>query len=161
MKKKNCTCLLLKTKDKRKFLTYKKNLPLLAEFANTFGAEISLIRLKNEEKIDVFELENLAPAICNANYVVNPNYETLENILPKKRRQIKSITNNSQLIKEFIYEKLKKGYVVSLKQLREKFKNQRIANATLCNHLTTSRRKLEKEGYSIIKLRVGEYCLED
>jgi len=161
MKKKNCTCLLLKTKDKRKFLTYKKNLPLLAEFANTFGAEISLIRLKNEEKIDVFELENLAPAICNANYVVNPNYETLENILPKKRHQVKSITNNSQLIKEFIYEKLKKGYVVSLKQLRKKFKKHRLANATLCNCFTTSRKKLEKEGYSIIKLRVGEYCLED
>jgi hypothetical protein len=150
---------LLKTKDKRKFLTYKKNLPLLIEFARAFEAEISLIRLKNEEKIDVFELENLAPAICNANYIVEPNYEILEKILPQNKKP--KTNNNHHTIQKFIINRLKKGHTVSLEQLRKKFKNQRIANTTLCNHFSTSRKNLEKEGYSIVKLKAGEYCLED
>lgn len=51
-------CLLIETKDKRKFFTHEKNFIQLIEFSKAFNAEISIVKL---EEGSVLELEELAP----------------------------------------------------------------------------------------------------
>ena len=58
-------CLLIQTKDKRKFFTHEKNFVQLIEFSKTFGAEISMVKL---EEGPILELKELAPAICDPSY---------------------------------------------------------------------------------------------
>ena len=58
-------CLLLETKDKRKFFTHEKNFLQLIEFSRTFNAEISVVKMEQTELLD---LKDLAPAICDAHY---------------------------------------------------------------------------------------------
>jgi len=62
---KSGSCVMIKCKDKRKFFTHKKNLPCLMEFSKIFNAEISVVRVKEAEILD---LPQLAPAICDANF---------------------------------------------------------------------------------------------
>ena len=65
---------MIKTKDNRKFFTHEKYLPQLIEFSKTFGAEISVVKIKNS---DILDLNDLAPAICNANYKNDEDYELI------------------------------------------------------------------------------------
>ena len=60
-------CLLIKTKDNRKFLTHEKNLNSLIEFSKTFGAEIFTVPIAQE--FSILELKDLVAALCNPQYV--------------------------------------------------------------------------------------------
>ena len=68
-KKKNFKCLMLKTRDNRKYFTHEKNYDYLIEFSRTFGAEVSVVEV---EEAEVLDLEELAPAICDC----DPVYKT-------------------------------------------------------------------------------------
>jgi len=152
------TCLLVKTKDKRKFLTHKKNLKMLEEFANTFKAEVYLVRVF--EKPEILELEKLAPAICDSTYNSKPSYEVVTRLLPKRSRS--SILKNAENIKRHIRKKLESGRTISLKELKTKYKESyAVTDACLCNHLSMVRKEFEDQGRSVKKTGAGAYCLED
>ena len=77
-------CLMIKTKDNRKFFTHEKYFPQLIEFSKTFGAEISIVKIQDN---NVLDMDELVPAICNANYKNDENYElvTIKMTTPKKK----------------------------------------------------------------------------
>ncbi len=62
----NGQCLMIKTKDKRKFFTAEENYLPLLEFSKLFKAEMSIVKVRDAEILD---LEQLAPALCDANYI--------------------------------------------------------------------------------------------
>jgi hypothetical protein len=77
---------MIKTKDRRKFFTHEKNYLPLIEFSKVFNAEISIIKAKDAEVLD---LDELAPAICDANYIQPQpeEYDILKVVSKKKRNR--------------------------------------------------------------------------
>ncbi len=71
-------CILLRTKDKRQFFTHSKNCNKIMEFANTFNAEVSIVKAENPEILDLIPL---AAALANQEYSDKKDYEVLERIL--------------------------------------------------------------------------------
>ena len=151
-------CLLIETKDKRKFFTHEKNFIQLIEFSKTFNAEISTVKL--EEGV-ILELEELAPAICDPGYKKpKTQYEVIEarmttdNSLLRSRSEILKIANR---VKKYISDQFKNRNAVSLKQLKNKFKRYKLSDAALCNHIRRMKQELEKEGFQFTKINAGEY----
>jgi len=152
---KTTPCIMLKTKDHRKFFTHKKNMPLLIEFSNTFGAELSVVKV---EKDVILSIEQLAPAICDANYKSQPKYEVVESIIPESKKNRQEILNTAQKIRKHIRKKLlsKKGEI-SLKELKGKFP---VTDACLSNHLKDVTEEMKKSGVNILKIGAGKYQCE-
>ncbi len=150
-------CLLIKAKGGKKFLTHEKNLPSLIEFAKTFKSELFLVQIKDDQK--VLELKGLTAAFCDPTYNSNPQFENIERIFPRSKRDRKNILNEAENIRKFVTDKLLEGNPVSLKQLKEKYKDQKLTDACLCNHLSMARLSLSKEGCSFEKIAAGTYCL--
>ena len=147
--------LLLKIK-KRLFLTHEKNLNSLIEFAKTFSAEIHLVEAESQK---VLELKTLADAICNQDYEcqVKSEFKTLRKIFPKTQRNRDTILSNAKKIRKFVHRRLTSGKPISLKELKEKYKNYKVTDACLCSHLTSVRKYLAEEGYQIRKIGAGTY----
>ena len=148
-------CLLIKTKDNRKFLTYEKHLPSLIEFAKTFNAEI--YKVKSLGKL--MELKSLANAICDPQYDEKPNHTKIEKLYPKSNKTRDSILKDASKISKFIRRRLLSGKSLSLKELKDKYKNCNVTDACLCNHMATIRQTLVREGHSFSKIGAGKYCL--
>lgn len=149
-------CLLIKTKDNRKFLTHKKNLESLIEFSKVFLAEIYLVE-KEEGKI--LELKKLAQSICKQDQEGEVKFRKIERLYPKARRSRKDILKDAQKIQSFIRRKLVDGKTLSLKDLKEKYKDLNVTDACLCNHFANVRKSLKKEGHDFRKIGAGTYCL--
>jgi hypothetical protein len=154
-RKKNYQCLLVRTKDRKNFFTHEKHLPELVEFSKTFGAEISVVQVKEAEVLDLVELGN---AICEGTYrCPHPDYEIIETKLPLQIKKRTSVLKTSQTIRSFIRNKLLGGDVVSLQELTKKFKKYRLTSACLCNHVKYVRASLQAEGHVIEKVGGGKY----
>lgn len=151
------TCLLVKTKDHRRFLTYEKHLLSLVEFAKTFAAEI--YRVEPAEGQKVLELKALTAAICDSGYDGPPKYKKVEKIFPKAKRQRQTILADAEKIRRFIKKRLLSGKPVSLRELKNKYKDHKLTDACLCNHLSVVRRNLSDQGHTFRKLGAGKYCL--
>jgi hypothetical protein len=150
-------CLMIETKDKRKFFTHEKNFGQLIEFSKTFGAPISLVKIKTGP---VLELEELAPAICDANYQKpRINYQLLETKLSTNYRTRPNIIKAASKIKQYIVTKFKTDEVVSLKDLKNKFKRCQLSDTALCNHIRRVKDEMQKKGYTFIKVGGGKYQL--
>lgn len=151
----NNKCLMIKTEDERKFFTEEKNYAQIEDFAKMFKAEISVVETTDCE---VLKLEELAPAICNANYKSKNNeYNILEIKFPESKKKRKQIVNNSKVISEYIEQKLKNNNEVSLKELIKTFKNIDVTSACLCSHFKKTREKLAEKGYCFKKTAGGTY----
>ena len=148
-------CLLITTKDNRKFLTHEKNLQSLIEYAKTFKSEISLVEVDKSTKI--LELKGLTVALCDPNYSGDPEYKQLKSIYPNNKRGRKSILTEAKSIREFIRKKFLSGKAVSLKEIKDKYEKYELTDACLCNHISSARKQLEKEGYSFEKIAAGKY----
>lgn len=148
-------CLLIETKDKRKFFTHEKNFVQLIEFSKTFNAEISTVKL---EEGPILELEELAPAICDPAYKKpKAQYEVIETKLANKSRDRKTILKTAAKVKQYIVEKFRERDSVSLKDLKRKFKRYKLSDTALCNHVRRVKEELEQDGFRFIKLGAGEY----
>jgi len=146
-------CLMIKTKDHKNFFTHEKNLPQLIEFSRTFNAEISTVQISSE--VEVLELEELAPALCEMKSQ-KTDYKILEiKLRPKEDRR--KILYRARKIQKHIHDSLIKGKTVSLKGLINKYKNQKLTTACLCNHFKLTRDKMESEGYLFVKTGGGSY----
>lgn len=154
-------CLMITTKDHRKFFTYEKNFMQLLEFSKLFGAEVSIVNVKEAEVLD---LSQLAPAFCDANYIPEnrPDYSILEIKLPqRKKRKRQDILKMAQAIQGHISKSFLEGEIVSLKNLNNKFAEENLTLACLCNHMAVAKKTLEKMGHRIIKIGGGQYVLKD
>ena len=156
----NIRCLMIKTKDKRNFFTHEKNFPQLIEFSKTFKAEISLVKVEDPT---IMELTQLAPAICDANFAVPSvnKYEILEiksPVAPKKRRD--KILRVASQIKSYITNKFLKGDVVTLKDLRRKYKRYNLSVPCLSNHVARVKKELTERGKHIKRTGMGKYQIQ-
>jgi hypothetical protein len=71
-------CLMIETKDKRKFFTYAKNQKELKEFTKNFNAKMFLVKAEIKQN-NILDLEKLAPAICDKSYNINiSNFEIIK-----------------------------------------------------------------------------------
>lgn len=147
-------CLLIETNDNRKFFTHEKNYGQLIEFSKAFNAQISTVKI---EKGPVLELEELAPAICDPTFTKqNYKYEIIETKNPRRTRG-KTNQEASILITKYIEERFTSNKEVSLEDLKNKFKNYNISDATLRNHFRKTKTELESKGYKFEKVKVGTY----
>ena len=148
-------CLLIETKDKRKFFTHEKNFIQLIEFSKAFNAEISTVKL--EEGV-VLELEELAPAICDPGYKKpKVQYEVIETKMAIDARSRSEILRMAERVKKYISEQFRSRNTVSLKELKKKFKRYKLTDAALCNHVRRMKQELEKEGFKFAKISAGQY----
>lgn len=143
---------MIETRDHKKFFTHEKNFPQLIEFSKTFNAEISRVQIPSETEI--LELEELAPALCEKKSQ-NADYTVIETKLRHKTSR-KNIISRAKKIQLYIKQSLLNGKIVSLKDLRRKYKGQ-ITNACLCNHFKQIRESLGQEGHGFIKIGGGKY----
>jgi len=151
-------CLLIETKDKKRFITHEKYLHQLVEFSKTFGATISVIEA---EGVNPLKIEDLVPAICDQNYKNQRfKYEVLETKLKKETRDRQKMLRAASKIQEYIYSKFLKKETVSLKELKKRFKRQELSDAALCNHVRRVKEALEKEGFAIQKVGGGMYRIQ-
>lgn len=150
------TCLLLKTKDGRQFLAYEKSLPSIIEFAKTFGSEIYRVEAENPK---ILELKSLVAAICNQDYKSKPKYHKLEKLHPRTVRNREAILKTAAQIRRYIQRRLLNGKEVSLKELKDRYKDCEITDACLCSHFTTMRKSLSREGHTLEKKGAGKYCI--
>ena len=155
MKKKNC--LMIETTDKRKFLTHEKNYPQLIEFANTFKAEISVVKVYEGE---ILELAPLANAISNETYNKEPIVEIIEKKVLKtpETPETPEIPENLN-IKEYVTNLFISGKEVSLHDILVKFKENTTYN-NLSNLLCRIKKELSEKGHEIKKIKAGCYMLE-
>lgn len=142
---------MIETPDNRKFFTKEENYISLLEFSRLFDAEMSIVKVKEAEVLD---LQELAPAFCDAHYVQTPPVEC-QIIETKKNNKRQRIINNSVKINNYIEKAFKEKKVVSLKELRKTFNE--VTLACLCNHLKKVRKSLENQGNVIIKVGGGKY----
>ena len=151
-------CLMIKTKDRRKFFTHERNFVQLLEFSKMFKAEVSVVAVKEAEVLD---LEQLAPAFCDATFVQPQPQELtiLEVKLSQTRRNRNSILKSAKKITAYIEKKFESGDVVSLKELTKKFKKLNVTLACLCNHISIVRKRLAAEGKQVVKIGGGKYRL--
>ena len=148
-------CLMIKTKDNRKFFTHEKNFPQLIEFSKTFHAEISVVRV---QEAPIMDLAELAPAICDSNYVAQePDYELVKVVLPTAKKSRAKILEVAKKVRAYIYIKFSKDEKVSLKDLKRHFKRYELSTPALCNHIRRVRKELENAGVKICKIAAGTY----
>jgi len=60
-------CLLLETKEKRRFFTLVKNRKQLAECCRAFGAKMSIVKAEIKRN-QVLDVKKLVSALCDKNY---------------------------------------------------------------------------------------------
>lgn len=150
--------LMIKTGDRRRFFTHKKNLQTLAEFAKTFGATVTLVTI--EEPSVLLELDNLAPAICDANYATpKQSFEIIEQIWPKveSRRERSDLLQNANEIRNFIRSQLLKDKELSLKDLKKRYEKMNLTDSCLCSHFSAIRKQLAQAGHTVDRVGKGIY----
>ena len=98
----------------------------------------------------------MASAICNTEYKNESSFKIIEKIYPKSKNK-----NNSSKIKKHILEKFQTKQIVSLKELKHKYKKQEITDACLSNYFSSVRKQLLKNGNKIKKIGQGNYILTD
>lgn len=163
--KKNYNCILLKTKDKRKFFTFKNNLNSLIEFTNFFNAEIKFVKLKEGE---VLELEELASAISNPEYSADSKYVELKDAVTiqigsdlwkedKKKKSRKERIRRAGIIRNYIRKEFEKGNKVELSKVKSRYKRYELSSACFSSHISTVKKQMEELGFYIKKVGAGKY----
>lgn len=148
-------CLLIETKDKRKFFTYEKNFVQLIEFSKAFNAQISTVKL---EEGTILDLEELAPAICDPTYKkTDVQYKLIETKLTKESRSRQDILKAAALIKKHVESKFLTRETVSIKDLQKKFKKYEFTDAAMRNHMKKIMLDLQNKGLKFERTAVGTY----
>jgi len=154
--KKNYRCLMIKTPEKRKYFTYEKNFNTLIEFSRMFQAEISVVRVREAEILD---LPELVPALCDTNYQPRlSNYRVL-GVKVQNRPDRTSSRNNARLIRDYIRDNLLKGRTVCLRSLSDRFNDLGLSTTSLANQFRRVRDDLAGQGYVLGRERGGVYSV--
>lgn len=147
-------CLLIELKDKRKFFTDEKNFDQLIEFCNSFKANLSTVKLKNGELLD---LDELAPVLCNQKQKKQDyDYVVIENkIISKPSKKLKQTVPNK--IKNSIRRAFLSKKVVNIKQLEGKYSKYGINSSNLCSYMKEIKAELSARGFSFAKVDKDSY----
>lgn len=155
---------MIKTRDQRQFFTHEEHLPQLIEFSKVFGAEISVVKIDNDDKI--LSLEELPTAICDASYESKANYEIVKikiaefkNIIPQEPNKRENILALASQIKTFIVSQLLTNGSVTFAQVIKKFSKFNLSKPTVSNHIRRAKEELEQDGYKIARKKRGVYVL--
>lgn len=151
--------LMIKTKDKRQFFTHQKNMPLLLEFAKTFNAELIIV---SSNQVPVLELDKLALAICDSNYIVEGDFKIISKIYPKQddQKQRNELIENANIIKSYIRNKISKQKSISLKDLKKEFSHLKVTDSCFCHHIKVVREELKLKGVEVVKTGAGQYAIK-
>lgn len=155
-------CLLVRTPDKKEFLTAVKNYPLLIEYANTFGGR--LYTIETEGAVPVLQIEELATNLCAGEGVkVAVNYQIVKKHLPARERSSKRRDQQklASRIRMFIEDQLVKGKPVSLMTIRRHFSKYGLRTCTISNHYAFIRQQLTKQGMKVSRVGHGIYQRSD
>lgn len=80
-------CLMIETKDNKKFLTHNKNYKHVIEYAKAFNAKIYSVKINKDQKI--LDLGKLVIALCDKNYKIKSfDFEIIETKLINKKIKI-------------------------------------------------------------------------
>ena len=138
-------CLLVKLKDKRKFLTSKNNLDQLIEFANTFKAELSLVETNCK---DIKSLEELANDICDTNCKQEDfDYKEIEKIAKKKSNKV-----FEQMIKD-----LKNKKTIDTSKIKCEFSKQGLEEKEISAQIQKAKIYIKKIGFKLNKIDKNKY----
>jgi hypothetical protein len=155
---------MIETRDKQKFFTHEKNYDSLIEFSKACGAEISIVKVK---EADVLDLVKLAPAICTTPEVKKklevekkPEFEIIEFKISKQKNNRTKILRNAQKIRGYIKTELLSGEVLKLSEVSNKFARLKLTLACFCNHLKAVRDELAKENFVVERIGHGEYRIK-
>jgi hypothetical protein len=135
-------CILIKTKDDKRFFTYRKYLQNLVNFGEIIEAEFFIAKTKPE---NILELKKLVLAICSADYKSPTEFKIIKPIENKIK------TKASIDIRTHIKESFFKGKEVSLKNIKNEFKNCKLSDPSLCNYISKVRKDLMEKGFPIEK----------
>lgn len=152
--------LLIRTPDKRRFFTYRKNLSKVLEFAKTFQAELFSVEVEGAE---VLELNKVSAAFCLPSYNCDVRCLKAKKISRKRTRSGKRRTDlltNAVLIRGYLRSQLLANQTISLKDLQKKFEKLALTDSCLYSHLSQVRKEMEGEGYIITKINTGEYAIQ-
>jgi len=138
-------CLLVKLKDKRKFLTSKNNLDQLIEFANTFKAELSLVETNCK---NIKSLEELANDICDTNCKQEDfDYKEIEKIAKKKSNKV-----FEQIIKD-----LKNKKTIDISKIKYEFSKQGLEEKEISAQIQKAKIYIKKIGFMLNKIDKNKY----
>jgi len=156
---------MIKTKDQRQFFTHEEHLPQLIEFSKVFGAEISVVKIDDDNK--VLTLEELPTAFCDASYADQTNYELVrikiaefKNIAPQAPNKRKNILALASQIKTFIVTQLLTNGSVTFAQVEKKFHKYNLSKPTISNHIRRAKEEMEQDGYEIVRKKRGVYTIK-
>jgi hypothetical protein len=147
-------CLLIETRDKKRFFTHKKNLIQLNEFSKTFNSDLFLVEAKDAA---ILELEDLAKELCNLEYKNKECEFKIINQIKIKEKENKVKNNIGIKIQDFIKKEFLEKRPISIKKIKSKFKKYSISDATLYNKMKKVKSELEKKGFKFLKIKSGVY----
>ena len=137
--------LLIKLQDKRVFLTNKKYSKQLLEFANTFKAELHIVKTNfNKTK----SLEQLANDICDTNCKQeNFDYKIVKTINNKKCNKIF----------ESIIKSLKNKKTLDILKIKNKYSKQGLQEKNIISQINKAKTFIRKIGFTLKKITKHQY----
>lgn len=153
-------CLMIELGDQRRLFTRKNNYPQLVEFSKTFGAEVSVVKVK--EETEVLDLQEIPKAICSEEKPHHtPNVEVVETRLSRRKLEDrKTMLKRAERIRNYIQKRFLQGKVVKLKNVKKQYKQYDLTSSTFSKHLRDVRKELSESGHVIEKLKSGEYRMK-
>ena len=142
-------CLMIETKDKRRFFTSKSNFLQLNEFIKVFKPNVFIVEMKKGELLDIEDLANL---LCDTEYKKDHDilYEVVKEV---KIDQNKNSKIDTQKIREFIKKELINKKTISLKRVKERFKKYDLSDSTYYNQIKAVKTELSSRGFKFVKMK--------
>lgn len=148
-------CLMIETRDNRRFFTEEKNYIQLIEFSKTFGAELSIVKAEDPPVLD---LVSLAPALCNISYeITNPSFDVIEVKVPHTTRKRTTLRKHATTIRKWIKKTMLEGKPLRTAKIAQHYQKYELTKSCFCTHFAEVRQELEKEGHTIKKVGHGVY----
>jgi len=142
-------CLMIETKDKRRFFTSKSNFLQLNEFIKVFKPNVFIVEMKKGELLDIEDLANL---LCDTEYKKDHDilYEVVKEV---KIDQNKNSKIDTQKIRDFIKKELINKKTISLKRVKERFKKYDLSDSTYYNQIKAVKTELSSRGFKFVKMK--------
>jgi hypothetical protein len=137
--------------DKRSFLTHEKNLVHLVEFSKNFRAKIFNAVAMDGSKL--LSLRELAAVMCDPHSKIENQIDRVKSKKPCRLAQ-----NQQSKIQESMRKTLLQGKTLQINNFSTKYKISRRAAAS---QLISLRAQLNKIGYKILKVGIGEYIAKN
>lgn len=135
-------CLMIKLRDKRKFLTSQKNLKNLLEFAKTFHAELSIVSVQGKKPMS---LEKLASEICDTNSKNQDfQYKVVKKIGFSKTAMESSIFNH-------VVRVLRTGKCIDEGKIFESYKKRGVDHSLIHSQIIRAKRYLSCLGMQVTR----------